>query len=142
MSEKIEDMNDINHLDTDDVGLSQIFGRDIHDVSSSPAAVKSATPRKSTTPAKKSAPAATEPLQTFPKEPPKVEPVPQFVESDSYGWLPKLKDAVHGIMPPALLCSFFFWCQQTARMDATTAVIAMFACVAIVFFRVGRVCAK
>lgn len=132
-----ENMNDINHLDTDDVGLSQIFGRDIRDPSSTPAAGKTATPRKSTTSVKKSAPAVVEPPKVEP-----VIPVQPIVESDSYSWLPKLKTAVHGIMPPAFLCSFFFWCQQTARMDATTAVVAMFGCVAIVFFRVGRVCAK
>ena len=132
-----ENMNDINHLDTDDVGLSQIFGRDIRDVSSTPAAVKPATPRKSTTPKKKSAPAVVEPPKAEP-----VIPVQQSVESDSYSWLPQLKAAVHGIMPPALMCTFFFWCQQTARMDSTTAVVAMFGCVALVFFRVGRVCAK
>lgn len=132
-----ENMNDINHLDTDDVGLSQIFGRDIRDVSSTPAAVKPATPRKSTTPKKKSAPAVAEPPKAEP-----VIPAQQPVESDSYSWLPQLKAAVHGIMPPALMCTFFFWCQQTARMDSTTAVVAMFGCVALVFFRVGRVCAK
>lgn len=131
-----ENINDINHLDTDDKGLSQIFGHDIHDLSSTPAAVKTVTPRKSTSPTKKSAPAVI--------EPPKIEPVSSRhevpVSVSTNDWMPKLKNAVHGIMPPALLCTFFFWCQQTARMDATTAVVAMFGCVALVFFRVGRVC--
>lgn len=132
-----ENMNDINHLDTEDEGLSQIFGDRFNDESKTPAAVKPATTRKSTTPKKKSAPAVVE----SPKAEP-VIPVQQPVESDSYSWLPQLKAAVHGIMPPALMCTFFFWCQQTARMDSTTAVVAMFGCVALVFFRVGRVCAK
>lgn len=131
-----ENMNDINHLDPDDVGLSQIFGRDIHDVSSTPAAGKTATPRKSTTPTKKSVSEVPERL----KDEPKVEPT-RTVVSD-YNWLPKLKEAARGIFLPALLSVFFFWCQLTSRMDPTTAVTAMFGCVALVFFRVGRVCAK
>ena len=90
-----ENMNDINHLDTEDEGLSQIFGDRFHDESKTPAAVKPATTRKSTTPKKKSAPAVVEPPKAEP-----VIPVQQPVESDSYSWLPQLKAAVHGIMPP------------------------------------------
>ena len=130
-----ENMNDINHLDTDDVGLSQIFGDRFHDESKTPAAVKTTT-RKSTPPQKKNVPAVTEAPKPMAVTPAHESPSP--VSND--GWMNKLKSAVHGIMPPALLCTFFFWCQQTARMDATTAVVAMFGCVALVFFRVGRVC--
>lgn len=132
-----ENINDINHLDTDDVGLSQIFGDRFQDMSKSAESVKSDTARKSTTPSKKNASAVI--------ESPEIDPVtqaPHPVEFDPYGWLPKLKSVAYGIIPPSLLCSFFFWCQLTKRMDSTTAVIAMFACVAIVFFRVGRVCTK
>lgn len=131
-----ENMNDINHLDTDDVGLSQIFGDRFHDLSSTPAAGKTATPRKSTSPTKKSVSEGTERL----KDESKAAQTGTIVSD--YNWLPKLKDAARGIFPPALLSVFFFWCQLTSRMDPTTAVVAMFGCVAIVFFRVGRVCAK
>jgi len=131
-----ENMNDINHLDPDDEGLSQIFGDRFHDLSSTPAAGKTAIPRKSTPLTKKPVSEGTERL----KDEPKVEAT-RTVVSD-YNWLPKLKEVARGIFPPALLSVFFFWCQLTSRMDPTTAVTAMFGCVALVFFRVGRVCAK
>lgn len=132
-----ENMNDINHLDPDDEGLSQIFGDRFHDESKTPAVVNATTPRKSTARAKKTTPVVADSLKTEP-----ITPVWKSAETTSYSWLPRLKDAVYGILSPALLSVFFFWCQLTSRMDSTTAVTAMFCCVAIVFFRVGRVCAK
>ena len=131
-----ENINDINHLDPDDEGLSQIFGDRFHDLSSTPAAGKTAIPRNSTPPKKKPISEGTERL----KDEHEVEST-RTVVSD-YNWLPKLKEAARGIFPQALLSVFFFWCQLTSRMDPATAVAAMFGCVALVFFRVGRVCAK
>lgn len=63
---------------------------------------------------------------------------PMEAHSEEENWMDKLKAMVKGIITPALLCLFFFWCQQTGQMADKTAVSAMFVCVGVVFFRVGR----
>ncbi len=68
----------------------------------------------------------------------KHDPMPARWEYAEENWLDKLKKMVKGIMTPALLCLFFFYCQQTEQMVSDTAVCAMFVCVGVVFFRIGR----
>lgn len=68
----------------------------------------------------------------------KHDPVGTHWEYAEENWLDKLKVMVKGIIAPALLCLFFFWCQQTGQMADKVAVSAMLVCVGVVFFRVGH----
>lgn len=68
----------------------------------------------------------------------KHDPMAARWEYAEENWLDRLRTMFLRIITPGLLCWFFFWCQQTERMDNDTAVCAMFVCVGVVFFRIGR----
>jgi len=126
--------NDINHLDTNDEGLAQIFGSRFVDESGKPKAAKTATKRNPTS-AKKPTPVV--------EEAPRDEPILVANEKErTLDWMEKLQTVVHKVIPVAALCTFFFWCQLTERMDYITSIWAMVFCVAYMAFNVGRICAK
>lgn len=43
-----------------------------------------------------------------------------------------------GILFPALLFLFFFWCQQADKLDDKVAFCGMLVCVAVCFYCVGK----
>lgn len=114
-------MNDINNLDPNDEGLKAIMGAKFQDVSG---IQKPVTRKMEQVPEKK-------PCHKVPDA--QWEPV-----KGAPGYMNRLKAAACGVAKPAVLGLFFFWCQQCQKMDSTTAVCAMFACVAVAAFHMGR----
>lgn len=114
-------MNDINNLDPNDEGLRAVMGDKFQDISGGQ---KPVCKKVEQVPEKKSC----RKVPDAQREPVKAAP----------GFMDRLKDAACSVAKPAVLGLFFFWCQQCQKMDSTTAVCAMFACVAVAAFHMGR----
>lgn len=121
--------NDINHLDTEDIGLKAIFGDRFHDeTTATPEAAK--TTRKAENPAKAvKAPAITPKDHKEGKwNPAKPDP----------NWLDRLKACVKWTAVFGGLCVLFFYWQQTGQMEASAAVPSMCACCGLACFNIGK----
>lgn len=127
-------MNDINNLDTEDIGLKQIFGDRFHDETAQPntAEKETAKPNYATPTAK----AAQKPVKS-PAEG-NVEAVAWQPEKPAPNWMDNLKAcAKSAVIFGGLNLLIFYW-QQTGLMDASIAVPSMCVCAALAGFGVGK----
>jgi hypothetical protein len=127
--------NDINNLDTEDIGLKQIFGDRFHDET----ATGGAQPIKKQETTNTSAPKKTEqngahkrtykdaewePLGELPK------PVPN--------WLDKLKDSAKFVVGFGGLSFLLFYWEQAGLMAESIAVPCMCICTALAGWGIGK----
>lgn len=128
-------LNDINNLDTEDIGLKAIFGDRFHDETAEKptAAQEKKKPAYTTDAAKAAQKPVNKPTKAISASDADWQPVKP--EPD---WMDNLKSCVKWVALFAGLSILFFYWQQTGQMAPTAALPSMLACTAAAGWSVGR----
>lgn len=130
--------NDINNLDSEDIGLKQILGDHFHDETTKKPTAAKATPKPNNTTN------ATEAAQKPARKPTaeNYKDAEWQPEKHTPSFLENLKDcAKYAVGFGGLNLLIFYW-QQAELMDASIAVPSMCVCAALAGFGVGKNFAK
>ena len=131
----MENRNDINGLDSEDVGLKAIFGERFHDeTTEKPKAAKITHKAEPTAKAENPAKAVKAPAIES-KDAPDAQWFPVKSEPDFYDRLKAC--AKSALLFGGLSLLFFYW-QQTGQMEASAAMPSICACTCLAGLGVGR----
>lgn len=126
-------LNDVNNLDTEDIGLKQIMGDRFQDETAQPSTAEKASNKASDTPYAVKAeqkPVSGPKMGTCNTQWEPAKPAPN--------WMDNLKECVKSVAIFGGLNLLIFYWQQTGLMDASIAMPSMCVCAALAGFGVGK----
>lgn len=130
--------DDINNLDTKDIGLKGIFGDRFEDMTAQATEKPKTTSKPSNT--TQTEKAAQKPAQKPEKANEAAKDAQWEPVKPALDFIGKLKQTAKDVCLYAVLSLILFWWQQTGRLEETTAWYSLLVCVGMVFFSIGKNC--